>query len=168
MSDPVNAYAYVPRGEWTGPQHERPSYGQEAFLSVHFFWTTWGEPYLRRVPAGSFPASSAYRPRHSIDVVMPPVEPDATVVALSYVGDPPTFPHEGADYVLAVQEGRAVRCIACRWVSFHPDDAANGWCSNCQKFTGVPFDGDEPGYYLAGSTRQVVSAAGYSYVREDA
>lgn len=163
-------WRYTPREEpWSGPQHQRRELpGQEAHLSVAFFWTVGGEPTLRREPPGSFPPASNYLPRHSVDVIMPPVDADATVVALSYAGDPPTFPHEGPTYELAVDEGRAVRCVVCRWVSFHRDDIGHGWCANCQKFTGVPFPLDEPGYSLGGTTREHLREAGYNYVREDA
>lgn len=169
MSTDIEPSTYRFPAPWTGPQHSRRGpHGDEAQLSVHFFWTLWGEPYLRRFPPGSFPADQHYLPRHSVDVVMPPPEPDVTLVAVSFVGDPPTYPHEGPTYDVAVAEGRAVRCVRCRWVSFHRDDIGHGWCANCNAFTGVPFPVDDPGYILGGTTREHLQDAGYNYVREEA
>lgn len=171
MSTEVEPHVYRrPPDMWTGPQHARRGpHGDEAHLSVHFFWTTWGEPYRVRTPPGSFPADDHYLPRHSVDVVMPPPEPDTTLVAFSYVGEPPPlFPHEGPAYDKAVSEGRAVRCTVCRWVSFHKDDIAHGWCGHCRAFTAQVFWPDESGYVLGGTSREHLQDAGYDYIREEA
>lgn len=173
-------YVYERPQPWCAPKHARQfDADPDSPLYPHFFWSTWGEPMLKRTPPGSFPADRAYVERHSVDVAVPPVDPDSTLVEASWApGDVPPLSlamsdqlaemiatrHVGPEYDEAVEQGRAIRCPDCRFVSFNPSDVRHGFCGNCHAFTT-----DSPGRSLGGSTRAHLQlVAGYDYVRDDA
>ena len=57
-----------------------------------------------------------------------------------YDSTEPEIPRSG--YEIA-EDGRAIKCLKCEMVSWHPEDVRHRYCGNCHKFHGAENQGDE-------------------------